>query len=108
VELAMGQQPGLLESEVWPAAFTEAAVNGLKRHGHPFAPLLKLVKADGLRPSPTDPFYVSIQGKSREVLRARFGALQEGATRLVERLAARSHQDAVSEEDFLEVQMTLY
>ncbi len=88
VELAMGQQPQLFKGEALPVAFTEEAVIGLKRHGHPFAPLLRLVKVEGLRPSPTDPFYTAVQGKSRKALRGHWKDLWDEAGHLVKRLAA--------------------
>ncbi len=93
VELAIGQQPELLVEEVLPMAFTEEAVTGLKRHGFPFAPLLKLVNVDDVRPSPTDPFYISIQGQSREVLKRQFKALRDQAEQLVGLLATPPHQE---------------
>jgi superfamily II DNA or RNA helicase len=92
VELAMGQQPQLFAEEALPMAFTEAAVTGLRRHGYPFAPLLKLVQVDGLRPSPTDPFYTAMQGQSREALKRQFTALRDKAARLVSRLARTPDQ----------------
>ena len=93
VELAMGQQPSLFDDEVLPVAFTEAAVTGLGRHGYPFAPLLRLVKVDGLRPSLMDPFYIDVQGRSRESLRGRFKALKDEAERLVGLLASAADQE---------------
>jgi len=98
VELAMGQQPGLLEKEALPVAFTEEAVTGLKRHGYPFAPLLRLVSVDDLRPTPTDPFYTAVQGQSRESLRGRFQALRDKAARLVDLLAGAPGQDEPSQD----------
>ena len=97
MELAMGQQPDLFQQEALPVAFTEEAVTGLKRHGYPFAPLLRLVNVDGLRPSPTDPFYTTVQGKSREALRGRFKALRDGAGRLVSLLANAPDQEGSSQ-----------
>lgn len=94
VELAMGQQPELLAAEALPMAFTEEAVTGLRRHRYPFAPLLLKVNTDGLRPSPTDPFYVAIQGQSREALKGQFYALKDKASRLVGLLANHSAQEA--------------
>jgi len=92
VELAMGQQPDLFEQEALPTAFTEEAVTGLKRHGYPFAPLLRLVNVEGLRPSPTDPFYTEVQGQSREALRRQLTALRDKGARLVNLLANASDQ----------------
>lgn len=98
VELAMGRQPQLFEEEALPVAFTEEAVTGLKRHGYPFAPLLRLVNGDGLRPSPTDPFYTTVQAKSREALRGRFQALREKAGRLVGLLANAPDQEGAPQD----------
>ena len=98
VELAMGQQPQLFEEEALPMSFTEEAITGLKRHGYPFAPLLRLVSVDDLRPSPADPSYTTVQGKSREALRGHFEALRSRARHLVEILAGGPDQQGVSQE----------
>lgn len=87
VELAMAQQAELFAQEALPTAFTEEAVTGLKRHGYPFAPLLRLVNVEGMRPSPTDPFYTEVQGQSREALRRQFVVLRDKAAHLVGLLA---------------------
>jgi len=98
VELAMAQQPQLSSQEALPMGFSEEAVSGLGRHGFPFAPLLKLVKADSLRPRPTDPFYVELQGQPRETLRRRFMMLESEATRLTGLLAGFPDRDDSSPE----------
>ncbi|MFC1976108.1 helicase-related protein [Chloroflexota bacterium] len=98
IELAMGQQPDMFAQEVLPMAFTEAAVTGLKRHNYPFAPLLKLVDTAGLRPSPTDPFYVSIQGQSKESLKRQFVVQRDQAARLVNLLAGLPDQEQSGQE----------
>ncbi len=106
VELALGQQPDLFESEALPMAFTEEAVAGLRRHGYPFAPLLRLVNIEGLRPSPTDPFYTEIQGETREALNRRFAALREQAARVVTMLANAPHQEETEQAISIEVKMS--
>jgi len=88
VELALGQQPGLFEREAYPAAFSEAAVVGLKRHGYPWAPLLRIARSRIQVPRPTDPFFAQIQGEPARRLRQRFEALQQRAARLLEEIAA--------------------
>ncbi len=98
VELAMAQQPDLFEQEALPTAFTEEAVTGLKRHGYPFAPLLRLVNVEGMRPSPTDPFYTEVQGQSREALRRQFTARREKAAHLVSLLASAPDQEEFSQD----------
>ncbi|MBM4430286.1 MAG: hypothetical protein FJ026_08080, partial [Chloroflexi bacterium] len=100
VELAMGQQPDLFEEQALPVAFTEEAVTGLKRHGYPFASLLRVINVEGLRPSPTDRFYTAVQGKSRETLRGNFNAIRDKARRLVGVLASTPDR----EEPFQDVQ----
>jgi len=87
VELAMGQQPELISQGDLPAAFAPEAIAALRRHGYPFAPLLKLVNTEGMQPSPTDPFFTQLQGQPRSVLDRRLAALRERAVRLVEALA---------------------
>jgi hypothetical protein len=94
----MAQQPDLFEQEALPTAFTEEAVTGLKRHGYPFAPLLRLVNIEDTRPSPTDPFYTEIQGQSREALRRQFTALRDKAAHLVGLLANASDQGEASQD----------
>ncbi|MBN1249307.1 MAG: DEAD/DEAH box helicase family protein [Anaerolineae bacterium] len=90
VELALGLHPSLFGDGGYPMGFDEKAVLGLRRHGYPWAPLLKLAW-DGMptrRPQPTDPFYVGIQGEPPEYLRRRFAQLAHEAARLVKQLSA--------------------
>jgi len=63
VELALGQQLDLFGQETYPGAFEEAAVIGLKRHGYPWAPLLKVTGPHIPSPRPTDPFFVEVQNE---------------------------------------------
>ena len=107
LELAMGQQPDLFEKEALPMAFTERAVTGLKRHGFPFAPLLRLVNVEGLSPSPTDPFYAEVQGESRESLRRRFRVLRDRAAGLVNLMANASEPERAFQDTGVEVQSSL-
>jgi superfamily II DNA or RNA helicase len=88
IELALGQQPDLFGKESYPAAFDKAAVVGLKRHGYPWAPLLKIVRDRIQTPRPTDPVFVEVQNETMDRLKRRFEALEQRATRLLERLAA--------------------
>jgi hypothetical protein len=107
VELAMGQQPELFEKEALPMAFTQEAVTGLRRHGYPFAPLLRLANVEGLRPSPTDPFYTKIQGESRESLKRQLVVLRERAAGLVSVLANAPDQEETVQDIAVEVQTSL-
>ncbi len=84
VELALGQQPGLFDQEAYPAAFDGAAVIGLKRHGYPWAPLLKIARSCVQSPRPTDAFFVQIQNKAIGWLKRRFETLTQRAARLLQ------------------------
>ena len=87
VELAMGQLPDMFENQALPLAFNTVAITGLRRHGYPFAPLLRLVNVEDLSPSPTDPFFGKVQGKPRETLRRQFTAIENQARALLEHIA---------------------
>jgi len=86
IELAIARQQELWD-EPSSAEFSEEAVLNLRRKGFPFAPLLALVNVEGVRPAPTDPFFVRIQGESRESLDRRMAALKTQITELVKKLA---------------------
>jgi ERCC4-related helicase len=83
VELALGQQPDLLENQTYPAAFNEQAVVGLQRHGYPWGPLLQLAHEKGLAPQQEDPYYQKIKDTTRESLKGRFAQLTEEAKKHV-------------------------
>ena len=85
VELALGQQPDLLAQADYPIAFDTAAIRGLGRHGHPWAPLLRLVlsRIPVRAPQVTDPFFAEIQGASPDSLRRRHDQLARRARQLV-------------------------
>lgn len=87
VELALGQQPALLDQPDYPAAFDEVAVIGLKRHKYPWAPLLKIARSQIESPHPTDPFFVRIQNEPIERLKRRFEGLRQQAVRMVQELS---------------------
>ena len=88
VELALGQQSGLFGEEAYPAAFDEAAVVGLRRHGYPWTSLLKFARACIQSPRPTDPFFARIQNQPMERLRRQFQTLTRQAERLLDDIAA--------------------
>lgn len=88
VELALGQQPELLEKEIYPTAFNERAIQGLQRHGYPWGPLLQLAYEDHLLPQVEDPYFQQIKGSSRDSLKGRFIQLAEEAKKNVKSLSA--------------------
>jgi hypothetical protein len=55
IELALGQQPELMGSD-YPWEFGPGAIEGLRRHKYPWAPLLKLVDVADLVPAAIDPY----------------------------------------------------
>jgi hypothetical protein len=93
VDLAMAQQMGMFADDAMPASFTEDAIAKLKRHGYPFAPLLRLVPTEGLRPTPDDPFCMRIAGQSDETLKGHLLALRQKAERLVTLLAQAGDEE---------------
>lgn len=88
VELALGQQPDLLEGEEdYPNVFGVGAVRGLRRHGYPWKPLFQLAWEDHLVPQATDPEWPEYREMSREKLKSTFKSLAEQAREAVQRLA---------------------
>jgi hypothetical protein len=85
IELAIAQQADYFDDEV-SLTFNEDAITALRRHKYPFAGLFKLVDIEGLRPTPTHPFYLKIQGASVESLSQRFRNIREQAAALLNQL----------------------
>ena len=83
VEIALGQQKTLFDTESYPSAFSESAIRGLQRHGYPWGALLKLVYEDGMFLSEEDEYFKQIQGSHRDSLKGRFIQLGEDAKRMV-------------------------
>jgi len=69
------------------ADFDEETVQRLKKKGFPFAPLFHLVETTGLRPHPTDPFWLKIQGRSEREIRGIQDYLRREIKGLVETLS---------------------
>lgn len=88
VELALGQQPELLQTETYPSAFNEQAILGLQRRGFPWGALLKLAHEPGLTPRMEDPFFQQIKSSSRDSLKGRLFQLSEEAKKSVRILSA--------------------
>ena len=86
IELATARRQELWD-EPSSVEFSEDAVLNLRRKRFPFAPLLALVNVEGLRPSPTDPFFLRIQGDTRESLERRMTSLKTQITEVVKELA---------------------
>jgi hypothetical protein len=86
IELATAQQNDYFGDAV-SLTFNEDAVKALRRRKYPFAGLLRLVDIEGLRPTPTHPFYLKIQNASVESLSQRFRNIREQAAALLDHLA---------------------
>lgn len=86
VEVALGRRPELLGSD-YPLEFGTAPVLNLRRHGYPFAPLLRLVGNDELAARPEDPRWEELSRLSTEQLKAHWRRLREEAEKLVHQLA---------------------
>lgn len=93
VELALGQQPELMGSE-YPWEFGPGAIDGLRRHKYPWAPLLQLVDASDLSPAAADPYQQELTGETPERLRRRFAALADDAKQLLHQLVEPTGQFA--------------
>jgi hypothetical protein len=87
VELALGQKPELFDQSTYPTLFNEQAVQSLRRHGYPWASLLRWVGAEMESLRPTDPFFQEAQHEPPDRLCRRFAALTERAGQLLTELA---------------------
>ena len=84
VELALGRQPDLWGQASYPTSFDRDAVLGLRRHGYPWTALLRLAQGEIEPPSPTDPFFLEIQGEGPEQLRRQWERLRQQAEEWLE------------------------
>jgi hypothetical protein len=84
VEIAMGQQRTLFDTEVYPASFSEEAVAGLSRHKSPWSWMLVIGGKPLPRPRRTDSFYAQIGDGNRDRLKVLFDELT-GEAREVQR-----------------------
>ena len=79
VEIALGRQASLFDSDSYPRNFDEGAVQGLKRHKSPWSWMLIIASAPDLRPAQDDPFWAEVSPFSKERLRERFNNLTKEA-----------------------------
>jgi hypothetical protein len=86
IDIAMALYPSLFEKSPNFAGFTEDAVKQLKRHGYPFAPLLRLVDTTELTPVPSDPAWEKVQDASRESLQKKFEAIKKPIADLLQKM----------------------
>jgi ERCC4-related helicase len=79
VEIVLGIQSDMFETESYPTVFNEQAIIGLQRHGFPWGPLLKLAFENGLSPKEEDPYFQKISGENKSSLKTRFTELAKEA-----------------------------
>jgi hypothetical protein len=88
IEIALGQQRSLFESESYPTSFSREAVKSLKRHKGVWPWLLIIATNKGTAPLPlpeaTSPYYEQIRSDKPEVLKARFAQIVNEAEPLVQ------------------------
>lgn len=88
IEIALGQQRSLFESENYPTGFNQEAVKGLARHGGIWKWLLVAATNGGKLPLPypaaNDPFYEQVKNEKSEKLKARFQKISEDGGKLVQ------------------------
>lgn len=88
IEITLGQQRSLFESENYPTGFNQEAVRNLNRHHGVWSWLLVVATDKGKFPLPhpdaSDPFYEQIKNEKPEKLKTRFQQLAGEADELVQ------------------------
>lgn len=87
VELMLAQRQ-LGDDQDLPLDFSDRAVLRLRRHGYPFAGLLRIVDVTDLELSGAAPFYLKIQSDTPESLNRRFAELRTRIAEVLQRLAS--------------------
>ena len=82
VEIALGMQPDLFDTEAYPTTFAEQSIRGLQRHGFPWSALLQLAYDAGLSPNEDHPYFQKISGDKKASLKGRFTQLEQEARNL--------------------------
>lgn len=106
IEIALAQHQTMFDEQVF-LDFNEEAILQLKRHKYPFTGLIrKLTEVgalQGLRPSPTDSFYLRIKDQRPELLRRRFEGIRETAEKLLSAIASTTTmaEESLSDTDDL-------
>lgn len=83
VEIALGIQADMFETEAYPTVFNEQAITGLQRRGFPWGPLLKLAFEESLSPKEEDPYFQKINGENKTSLKSRFTQLTKDAREII-------------------------
>ena len=83
IEIALGLQADMFDTEAYPTVFNEQAITGLQRHGFPWGPLLRLAFVENLSPKEADPYYQKISGENKPSLKAKFTQLDKQAREII-------------------------
>lgn len=86
-DIGLAHEPTLFDQSPVETDFDEETVQRLRNKGFPFAPLFHLIEAEKLKPEPTDPFWLKVQGKSEREIRGIQDYLKREAKKLVEFLS---------------------
>lgn len=85
-DISIAREPSLFDQSPVEADFDEETVQRLRKKGYPFAPLFHLIETKGLKPEPTDPFWLKVQGKSEREIRGTHEYLRREVKKLIELL----------------------
>lgn len=89
IEIALGQQRSLFESENYPTGFNQEAIKGLARHGGIWQWLLVIATNKGessvSQPEPTDPYFEQVRNEKAEKLKTLLSQIADEAGALVQR-----------------------
>lgn len=82
VEIALGIQADMFETETYPTAFNEYTILGLQRHGFPWGALLQLAYDESLTLREDDPYFQQVNGEKKTILKSRLTQLEKDAREL--------------------------
>lgn len=89
VEIALGLQTDMFETESYPTAFNEHAIMGMQRHRFPWSALLQLAFETGLTPKEEDPYFKKISAENKKSLKSRFAELAKEAREIIPLLSPK-------------------
>jgi SNF2 family DNA or RNA helicase len=88
LEIALGQQRSLFESENYPTGFNQEAIKGLARHGGVWQWLLVIAtnkgKSSVSQPEATDPYFEQVRNEKAEKLKTILSQIADEAGALVQ------------------------
>lgn len=88
IEIALGQQRSLFESENYPTGFNQEAIKGLARHGGVWQWLLVIAtnkgKSAAPQPEATDPYFEQVRNEKADKLKALLSQIADEAGALVQ------------------------